>query len=337
MTTVVEIRGRGGQLLERFRSDAAQISIGRAFDNELIVEDQYVSPHHLTLVKAGDGWLINDHGSLNGYEHGTRRGKDGEFVKSGDRLRIGHTELHVFCERHAVPEALPVDGSEVRLARLGRHSVWPLLLLASLAVFLAQAYLGSFHEFRWLPSLGEQINWIFGVGIIAAFWALVGRLLRHRAAFLAHLSIWSLYGICAVLASWFASIAGYNISSGLVFAALDQALSFGLQVVALWASLLLATTLHRNWRLGCAVCVSAAFLAIGLITRGGLEREFSSVPDYYGQVMQPGLRWAPAAEQGRTVATVSQLVERVNAEAARLAAEDARHQAGRRTSVGENR
>lgn len=335
MTTVVEVRGRGGQLLERFRSKAAQISIGRAFDNELIVEDQYVSPHHLTLVKSGDGWLVNDHDSLNGYERGARRGRDGEFLQSGGRLRIGHTELRIFREQHAVPEALPVDGSEVRLARLGRHSAWPLLLLVSLAVFLGQAYLGSFNEFRWLPSLGEQINWVFGVGLIAAFWALVGRLLRHRAAFLAHLSIWSLYGILAVLASWLASIVAYNFSSGLVFAALDSGLSFALQVGALWASLLLATTLHRNWRLGCAVCVSTAFLAIGLIPQLGAERDFSGIPEYYGQVMQPGLRWAPAAEQGRTASAVSRLVERVDAEAERLAAEEARKQASRRTSVGE--
>ncbi|UCG73041.1 MAG: FHA domain-containing protein [Chromatiales bacterium] len=335
MTTIVEIRGRGGQLLERFRSDAAQISIGRAFDNELILEDPYVSPHHLSLVKAGDGWLINDHDSLNGYEHGSRPGKDGEFVKSGDWLRIGHTELRVYREEHVVAEALPVDGAEIRLARLGRHAVWPVLLFVSLAVFLGQAYLGSFQEFRWLPSLGEQINWILGVGIIAAFWALVGRLLRHRAGFLAHLSIWSLYGICAVLASWLASIAGYNFSSGGVFAALDNVFSFGLQVGALWASLLLATTLTRNWRLGCAVCVSAAFLALGLITTGGSQREFSAIPDYYGEVLQPGFRWAPAAEPAQTAAAVTQLVERVNAEAARLAAEEAQQKKGRRTSVVE--
>ncbi len=335
MTTVVEVRGRGGQLLERFRSDAAQISIGRAFDNALIVEDQYVSPHHLTLVRAGDGWLINDHDSLNGYEYGLRRGADGEFLKSGSRLRIGHTELRVYREQHEVPDALPVDGTEARFAHLGKHSVWPVLLIASLAVFLVQAYLGSFSEFRWLPSLGEQLNWVFGVVIIAAFWALVGRLLRHRAAFLAHLSIWSLYGILAVLASWLASVVAYNFNSGTVFGVLDQGLSFGLQVAALWASLLLATTLHRYWRLGCAVSVAASFLAIGMTTQLGFEREFSAVPDYYGQVMQPGLRWARAAEQGRTASAVSQLVERVDAEAARLAAEDARQQQGRRTSVGE--
>ncbi len=335
MTTVVEVRGRGGQLLERFRSDAAQISIGRAFDNDLIVEDQYVSPHHVTLVRAGDGWLINDHDSLNGYEHSARLGRDGDCLQSGDRVRIGHTELRVYCEEHPVAEAMPVDGTEARFAGLGRHSVWPVLLLVSLGVLLVQAYLGSFEEFRWLPGLGEQVNWLLGIAIVAAFWALVGRLLRHRGAFLAHLSIWSVYGIFAALAGWLASFVAYNLNSGSVFAVLDQGLSFGLQIGALWASLLLATTLQPRWRFVCAVSVSAAFIAIGLVTRMGIEREFSTIPDYYGQVMQPGLRWAPAVSQAQTASAVSQLVELVDAEAERLAAEAAQKQKSRRTSVGE--
>ena len=35
--TVVEVRGRGGQLLERFRSHEPELRIGRAFDNGLFV------------------------------------------------------------------------------------------------------------------------------------------------------------------------------------------------------------------------------------------------------------------------------------------------------------
>ena len=47
--TVVEVRGRGGQLLERFRSGKCEIHIGRAFDNDIIVEDRYIYPHHLRI------------------------------------------------------------------------------------------------------------------------------------------------------------------------------------------------------------------------------------------------------------------------------------------------
>jgi hypothetical protein len=323
MTTIVEARGRGGQLLERFRTDAGQIRIGRAFDNDLILDDPYVSPHHLTLVQAGDGWLVNDLGSLNGYHHGSRSEGEADYLHSGDRVRIGHTELYVYHERHVLPEALPVDGAEARFAQLGGHRVWPVLILMALALFLSQAYFKSYGEFRWMANISSGLDGLLTVVVIAAFWALVGRLLRHRAAFLAHLSIWMIFGMLGVAGTWLARLVAYNLSSGLAYTILDRGFGFVVQVIALWGSLLLATTLARKWRLITALGVSAAFLAFGLIGRVGADREFSSVPEYYGQLMQPLFRWAPPAAQDQVAMTVPRLVERVDEEAARLAAEAA--------------
>lgn len=311
--TVVEVRGRGGQLLERYRSDKYTIRIGRAFDNDVVVEDRYVSPHHLTLVRTERGWRVDDLESLNGFKVRSKgRGRDPGWVASGDRLRIGHTTLRIFDGNHPVEPTLEIDGAEALLSMLGSAFVWPTVVAVTLAILALSHYRSTFTEFQPLSIMSVIVEAFVGTIAIAGFWALLGRLLRHKAGFLAQLSIWLIFTLANMGAVFVAQTIGYNASSATVETVLEHGLGFVLLTATLWSSLTLATNLRSRGRLFSAFGLGVVFLAVGLGLQAQITTGFSSTPDYYARVKHPALRFRPGAYEASLVDRVTPVFDRAD-------------------------
>lgn len=79
------------------------VTVGRALDNDVILDDTAVSRHHARLVPRVGYWLLEDLGSTHGCFLNNRR-VTSVPVRAGDRVRLGATELRV--------EALPEPESK---------------------------------------------------------------------------------------------------------------------------------------------------------------------------------------------------------------------------------
>lgn len=311
--TIIEARGRGGQLLERFRCDKAIITIGRAFDNDVILEDEYVSPHHLRLIILEDGWRCDDIDSLNGLRIGRRRRANG-VLHSGDEFRVGHTSLHIYDDHHPVGEALKLDGAEARLSWLGRHRVWIFLALFTLAVSAIKLYWDTFDEFKPLKILDPLMTTALTVLFIAALWALLGRLLRHKAYFFTHLSLWLAFGLFDDIALFFSGWFAYNAGSQVLEDTLMQAMTLTALAFVTWGSMTLATNLRARARLYSAVSVALVFLAISLAGKLRFEREFMNAPTYYPKLMAPSLLFSDPVEERQLIDELPALFDLAEAE-----------------------
>lgn len=72
----------------------ASLGLGRALDNEVIVDDGTVSRHHARLVDRGGVWRLEDLGS----RHGTfvnGRPVSTAFLRPGDEIRLGSVVLRL--------------------------------------------------------------------------------------------------------------------------------------------------------------------------------------------------------------------------------------------------
>ena len=314
--TIVEVRGRGGQLLERLRVDRPEVRIGRAYSNDVIVDDPYVCPHHLTLVVVEGGWETRDLGSRNGVRHRAPEARsseaksDGTLVRSGDTLRIGHTVLRVYDENHPVPEALARGGWEDRLSLMGRYRIWPALAALTILVSILWVYLDSWDELEPQNFLGTIGATLGGPLMFAALWALLGRLLRHRAQLMAHFGIWLLIGLLNQLLSWIAGLAGYNAGSEALEKILDQGFGFLLLAAGLWCSLVLATNLRERSRWLCSVGIAALFVSIGLVMQYQMRDRFFPSPRYYARLAARTWLWARPEKQEVLIDRLPSLVER---------------------------
>jgi len=76
------------------RSDGSPLTIGRDGGNALVVDDLLASRHHARATPAGDGFWVEDLGSLNGtYVNGAPI--SAAQVSPKDILAIGHLQFHV--------------------------------------------------------------------------------------------------------------------------------------------------------------------------------------------------------------------------------------------------
>jgi hypothetical protein len=148
------------------------IRIGRAVDNELVVNDPTVSRLHARIDIRQDGWFISDQGSSSGIEKmGFRVGSNAEPLDSGDEFRLGDTILkfEVVAKKGALKKAaakaaaqaagkekaLPGTAAPSLLARFGLGSRRT-QLLAVAALVLVTAWMLWPEAPGLPPQAGDQ-------------------------------------------------------------------------------------------------------------------------------------------------------------------------------------
>ena len=82
---------------ERWSLGSAPVTIGRASDRTIVVDDTRVSRSHARVAPARSGWAITDAGSSNGTSHNGRllTPNVAQPLRAGDRIGVGPVELVV--------------------------------------------------------------------------------------------------------------------------------------------------------------------------------------------------------------------------------------------------
>jgi hypothetical protein len=208
----IEVLSRHGDVAARERITGEEARIGRAFDNDVVVDDPHVAPHHLRIFRADDGELVaEDLGTLNGLysEHGAKRVTRLPLAQEPG-IRIGRTVLRVHDAAHPV-------GPERLLTPPRAHARWAIGLGAGLFVVLLLL--------QWLiltsePSANVILLPILGVAaaisIWAALWAMQSRLFFGQARFTVHLRIALTAAIAIVLWDQIAESLSFAFASRLL-------------------------------------------------------------------------------------------------------------------------
>jgi len=185
--TYVEVLGRHGEVTSRLAVRAWPMRIGRAYDNDLILEDPYVAPRHVVLERSTGGDLeIVDAGSQNGiFRAGSRHRLTRERVDAAARYRVGKTWFRVRSSVH------PVAEEKVERGAGGLRE--PVAALASVLVVTAVVL---FFRWSWtseridLAKLAEAaVLLVLGLLVWSGAWALAGRLLLGEPRFAPHLTV----------------------------------------------------------------------------------------------------------------------------------------------------
>lgn len=88
------------------------VTIGRAIECSIPVKDRYLSRKHAELIPVEGGWSLRDCGSANGtWLNGARVDRDVR-MRSGDRIRLGDTEI-VFHHDHSTDRILAVGEQSI--------------------------------------------------------------------------------------------------------------------------------------------------------------------------------------------------------------------------------
>jgi len=181
----IEVLARDGEVQTRERIESSEARIGRAFDNDVVVNDPHVAAHHLRVFRGEDGELVaEDLGSVNGLytEHGARR-VPRLSLKGEPGIRIGRTILRIHDAAHAVPAERPLTPPS-------QHAAWDLALAAMLfGLILLLNWLNLTTEPTANVVLLPLIGLAVGVAVWTGIWAIISRIFHGQAEFPLHLRI----------------------------------------------------------------------------------------------------------------------------------------------------
>lgn len=94
--------------------DTEAVSIGRASECTIPVKDRYLSRKHAELIVDSGHWVLKDLGSANGtYLNGERVQHD-ILLKTGDRIRLGDTELVFEAGEHKTDKFVAISDTVTR-------------------------------------------------------------------------------------------------------------------------------------------------------------------------------------------------------------------------------
>jgi len=265
-------------------------TVGRGYDNDVVVDDPYTARRHARLRRNEDNLLlIEDTGSLNGIcdESGKRR--HAMLLTGSTLFRIGQTWLRV-------REASFFVDTERPLPRPRR--VWPGLLLALVLAVAVNVFILWAGDTGRADPLTHYAHPLAGIVLATVlwivFWAANTRLFtgRSRTAVHAVVALIALAVIPAldVLRDW----ASYALSSR---ALADHAFVFRALALAIvvYAHLRVASARHLAFKAGVTalltVCVCLAFW---LGVQPVLSDAQSAARFYPGRLYPPDWRIAPA-------------------------------------------
>jgi hypothetical protein len=293
---IVEVLDRDGHARLIVPVLSWPITIGRAIDCDVVLDDAHAAARHATLTGAGesDALTLTADETVNGVQIGKKRIAAGQSValSAGDVFQIGNTRLRV---RRAT-DAL---AAERRLQPEPRSHVLPVLGMATAFMLwtAGEQWLAADPGARYI----DYLPMLLGVPIVMALWAgvwsLGSKLVRHRFDFWPHvrvvLSYLLIMGVVDVALPLLAFMSGVTFFGRVV----------GLVGAALGCAMIVAhlTRILPSYRRGLAVTFAALF-AVGtslylVYNHQKQDRLFSQL--YVTTLAPPVLRLAPTVETSR--------------------------------------
>jgi hypothetical protein len=290
---LAEVLDRRGHVLQRVRVGQLPFRIGRAYANDLILDDPHVSPLHARLERDERGGLVLlDLDSTNGILRAKRRERGERFEVNGeDVFQLGRTLLRFRSADHAVPEAIHFRLNVID--RIERHAAWtwlaiPVVMLA----ILVDGYRSTYDEVEWLDLWRSALSILLGVAAWAGAWALVSRILSQRAHLAAHWTIGCALALGLQAIDACVDWLQFLVPSLVGVEVFELALQLTLASVGLHAHLSAAGVLARSrHRALAAGAVSVAVLGLVQLNELAERPDFVSVLPYWSRLEPLDPRW----------------------------------------------
>lgn len=204
----IEVLARNHEVRHRLALQNLPIRIGRAYDNDVILDDPHMAPHHAEIdVDAEGRMLVRDLGTHNGVIIGRKR-QTSATLDGYSIFRIGHTRLRVrSADFQVAPEIADTTNHQ--------WEGWPpavVGLAMVILVTLINTWLGSTEKFSAIPYLQSLTTYLVASVIWCGLWAFATHTLAGHARFGRHLFVVGSALLIAALWEAFSSVLAYAFS-----------------------------------------------------------------------------------------------------------------------------
>lgn len=288
---LVEVLDRDGLVRQSAAITEWPLRVGRALDNDLVLDDVHSASHHFSVAPDEAGDVVLRAGeSLNGLRMGTQRLGAGEQRAVGNEpvlLTVGRTALRLRLASHELPPEQPLLATRTLTQGLGTLGA---LALAVVLVLLFELYVGSEPE-GFVSLLGSEAisNLTVALGW-TGLWTLLSKVFTRQGHFGWHLRVLLIAVLVWKVLDAAAGLLAFSLSWPWVtdflfvpnFLILGAMLYFHLQAVE-----------PHHPRRTRALALASVVLGIGLSLWSNLQnRERAGSELYMGHLFPPALRLA---------------------------------------------
>jgi len=209
---LLEVLDRDGHVRQALPISAWPVRVGRALDNDLVLDDAHIAAHHLSIDADDSGTFVQVGDTLNGVRADRRHFNAGERLVVGPhalRLDVGDSHLCLRLAEHALAPELPL-----RTPRGVWHNLWPSLAagVVVLAALLFSTWLDTDPD-DFVRSLGGMLTGALAAGLAwCAAWALLSKVFTRRSHFFWHVRVLLLGFLTLQLAGAAAHLLGFALS-----------------------------------------------------------------------------------------------------------------------------
>ncbi|MHB8872273.1 MAG: FHA domain-containing protein [Myxococcaceae bacterium] len=229
---VLEVLEPDDRAPTRLKLDSFPVTIGRAVDNTVVLDDPEVSAHHARIERGEDGRLVlRDSQSANGiYDLRSRRRVAELVLAERSKVRLGGSTLRLRAASETLERTVISRLTLLPDDSVFRHRwVFPVLALFTAGAFALDEYVSSYRYPEVARVVFGAVALLLALGVWSGAWALVSKQLRRRFHFLEHGGVAS----AAVLALALASTAESYLSFSSPWALPGRLLDAGCSALAL--------------------------------------------------------------------------------------------------------
>jgi len=179
-TLILEISTRG---LHRYQQiDREVTTIGRALDNDIILSDPTVAPHHLKIIRHADNRVeLVNLSEVNPIRVNNQRLPSVVTEKLPLKLEIGRVHAQLLPRDYAVADTRSLAGNGHGKNLFG-HAYWTVLLvLACLFLGGMEFFLNSYNTVKWSDLFKYVLReTVLTIGIFVLALSILERLLVNR-------------------------------------------------------------------------------------------------------------------------------------------------------------
>lgn len=215
MEIVVEViePGRRAPSIKRFQK--TEVTIGRAWDSDLVIVDPELDPQHAKLVfdQEAASFLLEDLHSANGTRHNGRKFTGSVEVAFGDSITVGQTNFRIHRAGDAVAPTKVHSRVEQILNQIGHPAIATASMIAALFLYQSSQFLISGQRFEWENQLQSLLGVATGLIFWAILWGTITRILKHQVKIWSHLALASVIVIVSVVLNEIHGLITFNALS----------------------------------------------------------------------------------------------------------------------------
>lgn len=299
MEIIIEEVTRNHKLLHRHRFKQGQVSIGRGYDNDIILSDPHTCANHLSISSFEGEWVITDHESVNGTLLEKPNNKDTnahqQTISSGDVIILGKSQLRVIFKEHQVAETIALSRFE-SFIDLIRH---PVSVFTCISLFfiigMSTNYLNQVTETNISQLLVSALKLCLLFGLWPVGVALISHLKKNDPRVLAQLGISFTFFILIWISDQVERVIVFNSSDTSIVSRLFVIFPIVIAYCLFWLNSYVGFHLAEKRRIVVAIAMTSLLFGGNYLIQYSKKSDFSPYPHYDATLLPPSFALSKSA------------------------------------------